>query len=122
MDGTPNLANLHELSLADAIDLLFRRITHGASRLQEINADRVAAGVYGKEAFEEGLRHVIRRDVSVRYREAMAGQDPGDQTDHENEATASSHLVSSSSTAISTMQCRERPGAIWITQRCAPAI
>ena len=40
--------------------LLFRRITHGASRLQEINADRVAAGVYGKEAFEEGLRHVIR--------------------------------------------------------------
>jgi tetratricopeptide (TPR) repeat protein len=80
--------------------LLFRRITHGASRLQEINADRVAAGVYGKEAFEEGLRHVIRRDVSVRYREAMAGADPGEQSDPVQDATASSHLVPSSSAAI----------------------
>ncbi len=80
--------------------LLFRRITHGASRLHEINADRVAAGVYGKEAFEEGLRHVIRRDVSVRYREALAGRESGDQTDQQEEATASSHLVPSSTSAI----------------------
>ena len=57
--------------------LLFRRITHGASRLQEINADRVAARAYGKQAFEEGLRHVIKRDVAERYRSAMAAQDAG---------------------------------------------
>ncbi len=55
--------------------LLFRRITHGASRLQEINADRVAARAFGKEAFEEGLNHVIHRDVALRYQQAIARQD-----------------------------------------------
>jgi tetratricopeptide (TPR) repeat protein len=43
--------------------LIFRRITHGASRLQEINADRVAARLCGRDAFEGGLRHVIHRDL-----------------------------------------------------------
>jgi tetratricopeptide (TPR) repeat protein len=43
--------------------LIFRRITHGASRLQEINADRVAGRLCGPKAFESGLRHVIRRDL-----------------------------------------------------------
>ena len=33
---------------------LFRRISHGASRLQEILADRMAALKYGADAFEEG--------------------------------------------------------------------
>ena len=42
---------------------LFRRISHGATRLQEVLADRVAAGRYGHQAFEEGLTHVIRRQV-----------------------------------------------------------
>lgn len=42
---------------------LFRRISHGASRLQELLADRVAAMQYGADAFEEGLRHVIRRSA-----------------------------------------------------------
>jgi len=42
---------------------IFRRITHGATRLQEILADRVAVRNYGAESFEEGLRHVIRREV-----------------------------------------------------------
>jgi Zn-dependent protease with chaperone function len=42
---------------------LFRRITHGASRLQEILADRVAVHAYGADAFREGLTHVIRRDI-----------------------------------------------------------
>jgi Zn-dependent protease with chaperone function/tetratricopeptide (TPR) repeat protein len=42
---------------------IFRRITHGATRLQEILADRVAVQNYGAESFEEGLRHVIRREV-----------------------------------------------------------
>ncbi|HEV2664635.1 MAG TPA: tetratricopeptide repeat protein [Blastocatellia bacterium] len=42
---------------------IFRRITHGATRLQEVLADRVAAQKYGAESFEEGLRHVIRREV-----------------------------------------------------------
>jgi len=57
--------------------LLFRRITHGASRLQEINADRVAARAYGKRSFEAGLRHVIKRDVAERYRAAMAEREAG---------------------------------------------
>ncbi len=42
---------------------IFRRITHGATRLQEIMADRVAVYQYGAEAFREGLTHVIRRDI-----------------------------------------------------------
>ncbi len=46
---------------------IFRRITHGATRLQEVMADRVAASMYGPNAFEEGLRHVIRKDVEFKY-------------------------------------------------------
>jgi Zn-dependent protease with chaperone function len=43
--------------------LLFRRISHGASRLQEVRADIVAVQHYGAAAFEEGLRQAIRRSV-----------------------------------------------------------
>lgn len=43
---------------------IFRRISHGATRLQEILADRVAAQHYGPAAFEGGLRHVIRRSIA----------------------------------------------------------
>jgi Zn-dependent protease with chaperone function len=46
---------------------LFRRISHGATRLQEVLADRAAAGVYGAQAFEEGLRHVVRRQIEFVY-------------------------------------------------------
>lgn len=42
---------------------IFRRISHGATRLQEILADRVAAQAYGSAAFEHGLKHVIRRGL-----------------------------------------------------------
>lgn len=42
---------------------VFLRISHGASRLQEILADRWAAFAYGPEFFEQGLRHVIRRGI-----------------------------------------------------------
>lgn len=44
-------------------DFLFRRISHGATRLQEVLADRMAAHVYGPAAFEQGLRHVIARSI-----------------------------------------------------------
>ena len=44
-------------------DLLFRRISHGATRLQEVLADRVAIQHYGLEAFRNGLTHVIRRSI-----------------------------------------------------------
>jgi len=44
-------------------NFLFRRISHGASRLQEILADRMAALKYGADAFEEGLTHAIRRSI-----------------------------------------------------------
>lgn len=42
---------------------IFRRISHGATRLQEVLADRVAAQAYGPLAFEGGLRHVIRTSL-----------------------------------------------------------
>lgn len=51
---------------------LFRRISHGATRLQEVLADRVAAARYSAQAFEEGLTHIIRRQVEfedIAYRE-----------------------------------------------------
>lgn len=44
-------------------EFLFRRISYGATRMQEVLADRMAAHVYGPAAFEEGLRHVIARSV-----------------------------------------------------------
>src|SRR6185369_5152963 len=42
---------------------IFRRLSHGATRLQEVLADRVAAMKYGASAFEDGLTHVIRRSA-----------------------------------------------------------
>lgn len=42
---------------------LFRRISHGATRLQEILADRFAAQTYGALALEGGLRHIIHRQL-----------------------------------------------------------
>lgn len=44
-------------------DFLFRRISHGATRLQEVLADRVAIQHYGLDAFRNGLTHVIRRSL-----------------------------------------------------------
>jgi Zn-dependent protease with chaperone function len=45
---------------------IFRRISHGATRLQEVLADRVAAAKYGAQAFEEGLKHVIRKSAEFK--------------------------------------------------------
>jgi Zn-dependent protease with chaperone function len=42
---------------------IFRRISHGSTRLQEILADRVAARTFGIKAFENGLTYVIRREI-----------------------------------------------------------
>jgi Zn-dependent protease with chaperone function len=42
---------------------LFRRISYGATRLQEILADRLAIQKFGLGAFKEGLTHVIRRSL-----------------------------------------------------------
>jgi Zn-dependent protease with chaperone function len=41
----------------------FLRISQGASRLQEILADRFAVFAFGSAAFEEGYTHVIRQSV-----------------------------------------------------------
>ena len=46
---------------------IFRRISHGATRLQEVLADRVAALMYGPVAFEEGLTHVVRQSVESHH-------------------------------------------------------
>jgi Zn-dependent protease with chaperone function len=50
-----------------AYHFIFRRLSHGATRLQEILADRVAVHLYGARAFEEGLTHVIYRDVEFNH-------------------------------------------------------
>jgi len=42
---------------------VFARISQGASRLQEILADRWSAFSYGAEAFKQGLEHVIERSI-----------------------------------------------------------
>ena len=42
---------------------VFLRISEGASRLQEVLADRWAVFSYGADAFEAGLRHVVTRGV-----------------------------------------------------------
>lgn len=44
-------------------DFIYRRISNGATRLQEILADRVAAQTYGAQSFENGLTYVIQRNV-----------------------------------------------------------
>ena len=61
---------------------VFLRISEGASRLQEVLADRWAVAAYGAEAFEAGLRHVVERGarfdahVGVTLREVMDRQLP----------------------------------------------
>ncbi len=40
--------------------IVFNRLTFGASRLQEVLADRVAVVAYGAQGLHEGLPHVIR--------------------------------------------------------------
>ncbi len=46
---------------------LFNKLALGASRLQEVLADRVAVQHFGASALIEGLQHVIRRDVEFGY-------------------------------------------------------
>jgi Zn-dependent protease with chaperone function len=46
---------------------IFRRISHGATRLQEVLADRIAALQYGPLAFEEGLTHVVCKSVEFNH-------------------------------------------------------
>lgn len=43
--------------------LIYQRISQGASRLQELLADRWATFAYGAKFFERGLRHVIERSI-----------------------------------------------------------
>jgi Zn-dependent protease with chaperone function len=44
-------------------NFIFLRISHGATRLQEVLADRVAAQTYGAESFQDGLTYLIRRRI-----------------------------------------------------------
>lgn len=45
---------------------IFFRITLGASRLQEVMADRYAAFAFGAQNLAEGLLHVVRQNVAFR--------------------------------------------------------
>jgi Zn-dependent protease with chaperone function len=42
---------------------VFLRVSQGASRLQEVLADRWAAALYGSEAFARGMEHVVTKSV-----------------------------------------------------------
>ncbi|HEX8920182.1 MAG TPA: M48 family metalloprotease [Pyrinomonadaceae bacterium] len=46
---------------------IFTRISHGAGRLQEALADRRASYHFGATAFEEGLSHVVRRQIEFEH-------------------------------------------------------
>jgi len=46
---------------------IFRRISHGATRLQEVLADRIAASKYGAKAFEDGLTHIVRKSAEFNF-------------------------------------------------------
>ena len=61
---------------------IFLRISQGASRLQEILADRRAADVYGGAAFASGLKHVVAcsltfdEHVNSTIRRALEAKEP----------------------------------------------
>jgi hypothetical protein len=65
-NGTATVYNI-AFQFLRVYHFLFRRITHGATRLQEILADRVAVHQYGADAFREGLTHVVRRGVEFNH-------------------------------------------------------
>jgi Zn-dependent protease with chaperone function len=65
---------------------IFLRITLGASRLQEILADRYAAMAYGVQAFSEGLMHMIRQDLAF-------GMQISDEVEQAREQGRSLHNV-----------------------------
>lgn len=44
-------------------NFIFLRISHGATRLQEVLADRIAAKTFGTPSFVNGLTHVIKRQI-----------------------------------------------------------
>jgi tetratricopeptide (TPR) repeat protein len=46
---------------------IFRRLSHGATRLQEVLADRVAAAKFGSQSFEAGLTHVVRKSAEFNF-------------------------------------------------------
>ena len=52
---------------ANGYHRVFLRVSQGASRLQEILADRRAAEVYGGAAFAIGLRHVVACDLAFAH-------------------------------------------------------
>ncbi len=54
---------------------VFLRVSQGASRLQEILADRWATFAYGAASFERGLRHVVERSIRFNaHAEAALGE------------------------------------------------
>lgn len=54
---------------------IFRRLSFGATRLQEVLADRIAAMRYGTLAFENGLRHVVQTSLEFDARATQEIQD-----------------------------------------------
>jgi Zn-dependent protease with chaperone function len=51
---------------------VFERVSQGASRLQEVLADRWATFAYGSDSFAQGLSHVVRRSVEWEHHQARS--------------------------------------------------
>ena len=49
--------------VSEGLHFIFRRISHGATRSRRHWRIVVAASKYGPGAFEEGLKHVVRKSV-----------------------------------------------------------
>ncbi len=64
---------------------LFTRLTFGASRLQEVLADRIAVLAYGPTSFKEGLDYVIRRSAEFDFE---VSQSIGERIRQEKHATS----------------------------------
>lgn len=61
---------------------VFLRVTLGASRLQEILADRIAVLSFGVKSFITGLTHVIRQDLSFQVQLSQAWEKNADTFIH----------------------------------------
>jgi Zn-dependent protease with chaperone function len=66
MEGMANWSNPAWLFIS-GFTLLFEAITQGASRVQEILADRRAVLTYGAHEFVEGLNHVAHQQLRFAY-------------------------------------------------------
>jgi Zn-dependent protease with chaperone function/Tfp pilus assembly protein PilF len=87
-------------------------ISQGASRLQEVLADRWAIQAYGSDAFGEGYRHVVARsvqfdrDVQLTIKEVVDGKQPLPNL-YQYHPSRSEKIAADVASAIDTAMARE---------------